>query len=307
MSNKVLLVDDVHPYLIQRLESNGLLCHYQPNFTYEQTQKVIADYVGLVIRTKFKVDEKLIAQAHQLKFIARAGAGMDNIDVLSAEKKNISCLNAPEGNRDAVAEHAIGLLLALANKIASADKQVRNAVWDREANRGWEIGGKTIGIIGFGNTGSALAKKLSGFGMNILAYDKYKTGFAHESDMSTVFSEADILSLHIPLTAETKQLVNADFLSRFKKPLVLLNTSRGEIVHTTELLSALKTKKIIAAGLDVLEDEKFPTATNNTWFNELKNMENVVLTPHVAGWSRESYQKISEVLAQKILALKLIK
>ncbi len=306
MSRKILIVDDVHPILNERLEAAGFVCHYRPDFSYQQTLDSITDYIGLIIRTNFRVDKNLISAATNLKFIARAGAGMDNIDTENADVKMIICLNAPEGNRDAVAEHTLALLLSLSNKIISADKQVKNGIWDREENRGWEIGDKTIGIVGFGNTGSAVAAKLKGFGTKILAFDKYKSGFEHESDMQTIFAEADILSLHIPLTLETKRLVTVDYLSKFSKSIVLINTSRGEIVHTPDLLLALKSKKILAAGLDVLHDEKFPQAANTDWFFELKKQDNVLLSPHVAGWSIESYKKISVVLAEKILSLKII-
>ena len=242
--------------------------------------------------------------APNLKFIARAGAGLDNIDVAFAKQRDITLLNAPEGNMDAVGEHATGLLLSLMNNFRNADTEVRNGIWDREGNRGYELKGRTVGIIGYGFMGQSFAKKLSGFEVNVIAYDKYKTGFtdayAKEVSMEEIVKQSDVLSLHVPLTAETRQLVNDEYLLHFRKPIFFINTARGEVVNTKAILSAIKNNKIIGAGLDVLEVEKFPALAAQDWFNDLKSSGKVILTPHVGGWTFESYRKISEVLAEKL-------
>ncbi len=305
MSNrKILIVDDLHPIFKERAEMMGYQCDDRPLFTKEEALAVIADYDGLAIRTKFRVDQQFIDAAAKLKFIARAGAGMDNIDELYAQSKKIVCVNAPEGNRDAVAEHAVGMLLALMNNFRRADYEVRQGIWNREANRGWELRGKTVAIIGYGNTGQHFAKKLSGFDVEVIAYDKYQTGFSSsyvkEVSMEQVVKHADVLSLHIPLTRETRQLVNDEYLFHFKKPIFLLSTARGEIVNTTSVLNAIQTGKILGAGLDVLEVEGFPALSQTNWYSELIKNEHVLLSPHVAGWTFESYRKISEVLADKL-------
>ena len=234
---------------------------------------------------------------------------MDNIDEAYAAEKGVLCINAPEGNRDAVAEHAIAMLLGLMNKVRKADAEVRNGTWDREGNRGWELKGKTVGIIGYGNTGMAFARKLRGFDVNVLAFDKYKTGFSDEYATETVMEQivkhADVLSLHIPLTRETRQMVDDEYLFHFKKPIFFINTSRGEVVSTRSVLKALQDGRIVAAGLDVLEVEKFPGLADQPWFDELSRNEKVLLTPHVAGWTYDSYRKISEVLAEKLKNLQL--
>ena len=241
-----------------------------------------------------------------LKFIARSGAGMENIDLNYCNQKNIVCFNSPEGNRDAVAEHALGMLLSLFNKIHIADNEIRNGKWNREKNRGIELSGKTIGIIGYGNTGSAFAERLKGFNVNILVFDKYKkkygNSFVKERSMKKIFAEADVLSLHIPLTEETKYLVNDAFIKKFKKKLFLINTSRGPIVKTDDLVKNLKRGKILGACLDVIEYEEgsFEKMEDGSAFEFLKKSENVILTPHIAGWTVESYRKLSQILADKI-------
>lgn len=301
---KILIVDDLHATFKERAEKMGYQCDDEPLFTKEQALAVIADYEGLAIRTKFRVDQQLIDTATKLKFIARAGAGMDNIDEEYVQSKKIVCINAPEGNRDAVAEHAMAMLLSLMNILRKADLEVRKGVWDREGNRGWELCGKTVAIIGYGNTGQCFAKKLSGFDVEVIAYDKYKTGFssayAKEVSMEQVVKYADILSFHIPLTRETRQLVNDEYLFHFKKPIFLLNTARGEIINTQSVLNAIKRGKILGAGLDVLEVEGFPALAKMDWYAGLVQSEQVLLSPHVAGWTLDSYRKISEVLADKL-------
>lgn len=305
---KILIADKLHPAFKEKAQSLGYIVDDFPEYTREQTLAVIHDYDGLAIRTKFNIDSEIMEAAVNLKFIIRAGAGMDNIDEQTAKQKNIVCLNAPEGNRDAVAEHAIGMLLSLMNNLRKGDAEIRNGIWDREGNRGIELSGKTVGIIGYGFMGSSLAKKLRGFDVNIIAYDKYKSGFGDEFvkevSMEQIVKHTDILSLHIPLTRETRQLVDDEYLFHFKKPIFLLNTARGEIVNTSAVLKAIKEGKILGAGLDVLESEKFPALGQQKWFNELIDNGKIILSPHVAGWTIESYRKISEVLGHKLEQLK---
>lgn len=309
VNKRILIVDDLHPVFKQEAEVLGYAVTDQPLFTREQTRAAIQDYVGLIIRTKFLVDRELIDAAPNLKFIARAGAGMDNVDEAYAQTKGIVCINAPEGNADAVGEHTIGMLLSLMNKLRQADQQVRQGIWDREGNRGWELKGRKVGIIGYGHMGQAFAQKLQGFGVDVMAYDKYKTGFSdayvREVSMEEIVKFSDVLSLHIPLTPETRQLVDHEYLFHFRKPIFFLNTSRGEIVNTQAILKAISEGKIIGAGLDVLEVEKFPALAEQNWYAELAKNENVVLSPHVAGWTVESYRKISEVLAEKLKNLEI--
>ncbi|TCC97927.1 phosphoglycerate dehydrogenase [Pedobacter hiemivivus] len=304
MKGKILIVDDLHPAFKERATAMGYEVHDEPLITRAQTLATIADYVGIAVRTKFKIDQELMAAAPNLKFIARAGAGLDNIDVAFAKQRNIALLNAPEGNMDAVGEHATGLLLSLMNNFRNADTEVRNGIWDREGNRGYELKGRTVGIIGYGFMGKSFAKKLSGFDVNVIAYDKYKTGFtdayAKEVSMEEIVKQCDVLSLHIPLTTETRQLVDDEYLLHFRKPIFFINTARGEVVNTKAVLSAIKNNKIIGAGLDVLEVEKFPVLATQDWFKDLKSSGKVILTPHVGGWTFESYRKISEVLAEKL-------
>ncbi len=306
---QILIVDDLHPVFKQQAEALGYALTDEPLFTREQTLATIHDYEGLVIRTKFRVDREMIDAAPNLKFIARAGAGMDNVDEAYAKEKGIICINAPEGNADAVAEHTIGMLLSLMNNLRQSDQQVRQGIWDREANRAWELKGRTFGIIGYGYMGQALAQKLQGFGLDVIAYDKYKTGFsdayAREVSMEEIVKFSDVLSLHIPLTRETRQLVDHEYLFHFRKPIFFLNTSRGEIVNTQAILNAIAEGKIIGAGLDVLEVENFPALAEQNWYADLAQNERVMLSPHVAGWTFESYRKISEVLAEKLKNLEI--
>lgn len=305
MNNKnILIVDDLHPAFMEGAEALGFNCNYQPTITVDEALKQLPQYEGLAIRSKFQVSKEVIDQATHLKFIARAGAGMDNIDEAYALQQGIQLLNAPEGNMDAVGEHAIGLLLALINNFRRADIEIRNGQWKREANRGYELKGKTVGIIGYGFMGSSFARKLSGFGVQVIAYDKYKTGFsdqyAREVSMEEIVKHSDVLSLHIPLTSETRGLVDDEYLFHFKKPIFLLNTARGPIIKTQAVLNAIQQGKILGAGLDVLEVEKFPLLAEQPWYPELIQNQQVILTPHVAGWTFDSYRKISEVLVEKL-------
>ncbi|AMQ01459.1 Phosphoglycerate dehydrogenase [Pedobacter cryoconitis] len=304
MNGKILIVDDLHPVFKIMAEQLGYEVDDLPLITRAETLAVISGYDGIAVRTKFKIDRELMEAAPGLKFVARAGAGLDNIDEAYAKERNIKLLNAPEGNRDAVGEHAMGMLLSLINTHRKADMEIRNGIWDREGNRGWELKGKTVGIIGYGFMGSSMARKLSGFEVKVLAYDKYKTGFsdayAQECSMEEIVKHSDVLSLHIPLTSETRQMVDEEYLYHFKKNIFFINTARGEIVNTKAVLAAIKSGKILGAGLDVLEVEKFPALAEQDWFTELKESEKVILTPHVGGWTFDSYRKISEVLADKL-------
>jgi D-3-phosphoglycerate dehydrogenase / 2-oxoglutarate reductase len=303
---KILIADKLHPIFKEEAKNMGFQVDDFPDFTREQTLNVISEYHGIAVRTKFNIDKEIIDAGINLEFIARAGAGLDNIDEVHAKTRGIILLNAPEGNRDAVAEHTIGMLLSILNNLRKGDSEIRKGIWDREGNRGFELKGKTVAIIGYGYMGKSFAKKLKGFEANVLAYDKYKTGFsdeyASEVSMEEVVKRADILSVHLPLTSETRQLVNDEYLFHFRKPLVFLNTGRGELVNTKSILKGIKDGKIIGAGLDVLEVEKFPRLAEQDWYSELIQNERVLLSPHVAGWSVESYERISEVLAEKLKA-----
>jgi D-3-phosphoglycerate dehydrogenase len=308
-AKRLLIVDDLHPAFKLEAQAMGYTVQDEPLFTREQTLAVIKDFDGLAVRTKFQVDRELIDAAPNLKFIARAGAGMDNVDEAYAKTKSIACINAPEGNADAVGEHALGMLLSLMNQFRQADQQVRQGIWDRDGNRGWELKGRTVGIIGYGHMGQSFAQKLQGLGVEVIAYDKYKTGFsdafAREVSMEEIVKYSDVLSLHIPLTRETRQFVDTEYLFHFRKPIFFLNTSRGEVVNTKAILKAIAEGKILGAGLDVLEVEKFPALGEQDWYAELAQNEKVLLSPHVAGWTFESYRKISEVLAAKLKNLEI--
>lgn len=304
---KVLIVDDIHPVFMEKLQAENITLEYQPAMGKEETLQIIAQYTGLVIRSKFKVDAAFIDAAPHLAFIARGGAGMDNIDEAYALEKGIKLLNAPEGNRDAVGEHMVGMLLSLMNNLNRANMEVKNGRWRREENRGLELGGRTVALIGYGNNGQAMARKLSGFDVSVIAYDKYKTGFsdayATEASMEEVMQRADVLSLHIPLTEESRNLVTDEYLSRFQKPIFFLNGARGEIVDIPSILKGIDSGRILGAALDVLPVEKFPALGTASWYGQLAQNERVILSPHVAGWSVESYFKIADALAGKVIAL----
>lgn len=307
MSKKILIVDDLHPAFKEQAIKLGYLVDDEPLITRKETLERIKDYDGIAVRTKFRIDAEIFAVAPNLKFVARAGAGLDNIDDEIAFERNIQLINAPEGNCDAVGEHAVGLLLSLMNNFRNADIQIRNGVWDREGNRGYELKGKKVGIIGYGFMGQSFAKKLAGFEVDVMAYDKYKTGFsdafAREVSMEEIVKHCDVLSLHIPLTSETKQMVDDEYFFHFKKPIFFINTARGEIVNTKAVLNNLDSGKVLGAALDVLETEKFPALGERIWYKELKDNNKVILTPHVGGWTFDSYRKISEVLAEKLTAI----
>ncbi|HEY9004472.1 MAG TPA: 2-hydroxyacid dehydrogenase [Mucilaginibacter sp.] len=307
MKKSILIVDDIHPIFIEQAEAMGYHCNYQPTIKAEQAYEILGGYEGLVIRSKFLVDRKVLDLSKKLQFICRAGAGMDNIDENYAIEKGITLINAPEGNMDAVGEHTVGMLLSLMNNFNRADAEIREGLWKREANRGYELKGKTVGIIGYGFMGGSFARKLAGFSVNVIAYDKYKTGFSdqyvREVSMEEMVKQADVVSFHIPLTPETNGMVDDEYLFHFRKPIFLLNTSRGKVVKVQAVLNAIKQGKILGAGLDVLEVEKFPALGEQAWYEELKQSGKVLLTPHVAGWTFDSYRRISEVMAEKLAKL----
>jgi len=307
---KIIFLDSVHPILNERLTAKGYECIDASMLSEADCSNVIKQANGIVIRSRFTLNEAFLKDAVNLKFIARSGAGMENIDEHYCADKNIALFNAPEGNRNAVGEHALGMLLSLLNKLHTADREVRSGKWDREGNRGNELDGKIVGIIGYGNNGKAFAKKLRGFDVKILAYDKYKQNFGDhyvmECTLNAIMENADVISFHIPQNPETLFMANDYFFSQLQKAIYLLNLSRGKIVKTSALVKAMQEGKVIAAGLDVLEYEK----TSFEAFNVEKMPEdlkfliasnNVILTPHVGGWTTESYFKLSNVLADKIL------
>jgi D-3-phosphoglycerate dehydrogenase / 2-oxoglutarate reductase len=306
MRGSILVIDDMHPSIKPGLQKLGFNVNYRPEIRREEILEIIPDYLGLIVRSKTDADRELIDRASKLKFIARAGAGTDKIDEAYCNEKNIIILNSPEGNKDALAEHALGMLLALLNHMTASDRQVREYNWDREGNRGTELHSKSVGIIGYGNMGAAFARRLVGFSCHVLAYDKYKTGYddiyARESSLDDIFSHCDILSLHVPLTEETQGYYNLEFFSKFQNDLWLINTARGGILPLNDLLNLLKSGKIKGAALDVLEIEPPAKALNEQKliFDELIKFNNVILTPHVGGWTFESYRKINEVLLEKI-------
>ncbi|WP_037574567.1 NAD(P)-dependent oxidoreductase [Sporocytophaga myxococcoides] len=303
---KFIIVDEMHPSIVSMLEGIGIVPDYRPSVTRMDLLKIVMNYEGLIVRSKVKIDKELLDLATNLKIIARAGAGLDQIDIEEVNRRNIKVVNAPEGNRDAVGEHAVGMLLSLMNKMQTGDKEVRNRIWKREKNRGYEVGGLTIGIIGYGNMGKAFAKRIKGFGCRVIAYDKYISGysdeFAQEVSIEDIFNNADVLSLHIPLTEVSRRMVNRKFIANFKKNFWLINTARGEVVQQEDLIEALDSGKIRGAALDVLENEKFETLTSVQKLNleNLVERENILFTPHVAGWTYESLVKINEVLVEKL-------
>jgi D-3-phosphoglycerate dehydrogenase len=305
---KILVTEDIHQIFFDELASAHILVDDRSNINSRDELKALLPlYDGMLVRSKFFVDEDLIAGAKNLKLIARAGAGMDNIDEIYCQENNITLINAPEGNRDAVAEHVIGMLLNLMRHISKSNAEIKNGIWLREENRGIEIGGKTIGIIGYGNTGKALAKKLSGFGVQVIAYDKYLTNysdqFAQEVSLNELQNRADIISIHVPLTVETKYLIDAAFLANLKTGVVILNASRGPVLQTAALIQYINNGKVAYAALDVLENEKIDelNTIQQSEFDQLCDESKVLLTSHIAGWTEASYYKIASVLAQKTI------
>lgn len=307
----VLITDDCHPMLKEGLERLGWHCDFLPDITPEETKNRIPEYEGLVINSKILVNRAFLDEAKKLKFVARLGSGMEIVDRVYAAERGVKVFSSPEGNRNAVAEQALGMLLGLANHLPRADREVRQNIWQREANRGWELKGKVLGIIGFGHTGSQFARKLAGMEMRVLAFDKYKPGgfaaemsWVEETSLQAIQEQADIISLHLPLTDETIHLVDKSFLQQCKKGFVLINTARGKCVRTEDLVEGLETGQIGGACLDVFENEKPSTfsETEKTLYARLHNFENVVLSPHVAGWTRESKWLLASILLERIQA-----
>lgn len=296
----------MHPSIVGLLEKEGHMVHYEPFITRSEILEKVGLYQGLVIRSKTPMDQELLQKATQLKFIARAGAGLDQIDLEYLQERGIELYHAAKGNRDAVAEHAIGGLLALFNQLLKADQEVRKGLWDREGNRGHELKGKTVGIMGYGNMGRAFAKRLSGFGVCVMAYDKYKRDFEDDKVQEVIWekvkAEADVLSIHVPLTPETRGFFTFEELKSFAKPFWLINTARGEVVSFKTLNRALEEGVLRGAVLDVLENEKFNrfSEEQKEEFEKLVKRDNVIFTPHVAGWTFESYEKINKVLVKRI-------
>ncbi len=304
-----MFIDTVHGILQERLEAAGFECVDHTKSDPSVIHAEIGSYTGVVLRSRIPIDKILLDQATKLKFIARSGSGMENIDLNYATEQTIKCYSAPEGNANAVGEHALGMLLNLYRNINRSDDQVRNNIWEREGNRGLELEGRTIGIIGYGNTGSAFAQKLLGFDVRIMVHDKYRSGFGteriEECTIEDLKHQADIVSLHVPLTDDTRYMVDDDFILACQRPIWVMNTSRGAVVNTEDLVANMKTGKVLGACLDVLEYEKNSLeglAEKPEALNYLASSDRTILTPHIAGWTLESYRKLSEILADKILA-----
>ncbi len=304
-----LVIDSMHESLFSMLREIGWEMDYQPAISREALKDILPGYGGLIVRSKTTIDKELLGDNPTLRFIGRAGAGLDILDQTYLAEKGVFVVHASDGNMDAVGEFAIGGLLSLMRNIPKANAEVKQLTWDREGNRGEEIMGKTIGIVGYGNMGNAFARRLSGFGCVVLAYDKYKTGysdgFCQEASFERIITEADIVSLHVPLTAETRGMVNENYFKSFKKRIILINSARGEIVSLTALVNAMDTGLVRGAFLDVLENERLETLTTlqAQAFNYLRKRTDVIFTPHIAGWTFESHIKINVALIHKIKAL----
>lgn len=303
---KILLLDKNHPLITEQLSAHGFLFEEDFNSTYNEVLKKIKIYNGIIIRSRIPIDQNFIENGKNLKFIARVGAGMENIDVEFAKKSGIQLISSPEGNRDSVAEHVLGMLLILMNRLFISSQQVKNGIWEREGNRGDELLGKTVGLVGYGNMGKAVAKRFSGFGCNVIFHDilaNMADEFATQVSLETLKKETDILSLHLPITEQTHYLVDEQFISEMEKPFYFVNTARGKNVNTKYLVEAIKSGKVKGAALDVLEYEKASFEnldTENEDLIFLLNSEKVIVTPHIAGWTIQSKEKLAQVIVDKI-------
>ena len=311
---KILLLDKNHPLITEQLSAKGFVFEEDFTSSYDEVLKKISNYDGIIIRSRIPVDKNFLEHAKNLKFIARVGAGMENIDVEFAKSSGIKLISSPEGNRDSVAEHVVGMLLILMNRLFIASNEVKNGIWEREKNRGDELLGKTFGIIGYGNMGKAVAKRLSGFGVKVIFHDilpNLSDEYGTQVSLETIKNEADILSLHLPITPETHYIIDEKFISEMKKNFYFVNTARGKNVKTSDLVEALQSGKIKGAALDVLEYEKSSfenldtstslSASENEDLKFLLSSEKVIVTPHIAGWTIQSKEKLAQVIVDKIL------
>lgn len=311
---KILLLDKNHPLITEQLSAKGFVFEEDFTSSYDEVLKKISNYDGIIIRSRIPVDKNFLEHAKNLKFIARVGAGMENIDVEFAKSLGIKLISSPEGNRDSVAEHVVGMLLILTNRLFIASNEVKNGIWKREENRGDELLGKTFGIIGYGNMGKAVAKRLSGFGVKVIFHDilpNLSDEYGTQVSLETIKNEADILSLHLPITPETHYIIDEKFISEMKKNFYFVNTARGKNVKTKDLVEALQSGKIKGAALDVLEYEKSSfenldtstslSASENEDLKFLLSSEKVIVTPHIAGWTIQSKEKLAQVIVDKIL------